>query len=432
MIAKKILKNISWLIFDKAATLLVGLIVIVKVANHYGPSDYGLYQYAVSINLLLGIIVLLVDGRVVKKLYPDINEGHVIYNTTITKVILSIVSLIIGILILFVIDKGGKFNSIYLLLLINTIVINLTFGIQSFFEYHLKSKNVVVASNIANISSAILQLIAVSLNYSIITIVVIVLVSSILRLLILYFQFKKSFSIKIVTKVDKLLILTIIKESIPLAIAATAATIYARVDQVMIGSMLNIDEVGIYSISVQMVSVVAIIISPMQISIYPKMIEWYNSNREIYYTKYQALSSLVTWISIIGIIVSFFIAPFFFNLFFNDSYSNSLDIFKIQVLGSFFMYNAALRSSHFTLTKGTYVLMVSQIIAVFINIVLNYFMIPKIGIYGAAIATVITQFSSLFLSNIFFKEGKELFWIQLKSLNPIYIYKAFDFKDRRM
>ena len=76
--------------------------------------------------------------------------------------------------------------------------------------------------------------------------------------------------------------------------------------------------------------------------------------------------------------------------------------------------------------------MISQIIAVFINIVLNYLMIPKIGIYGAAIATIITQFSSLLLSNYFFKDGKEVFWIQLKSLNPINIYKAFDFKEPRI
>ena len=54
------------------------------------------------------------------------------------------------------------------------------------------------------------------------------------------------------------------------------------------------------------------------------------------------------------------------------------------------MYNAALRSGHFTLTKSTNILMVSQIMAVFINIVLNYLLIPYVGIYGAAIATVVT------------------------------------------
>lgn len=426
MSAKKVLKNISWLVFDKISTLLVGLIVFVKVANYYGPSEYGLYQYAVSINILLGIIVLLVDGRVVKKLYRDKNEGHVIYNTTIAKVILSVVSLIIGILMLLAIDKGIQFNSMYLLLLINNIVINLTFGIQSYFEYRLKSKNVVIASNIANIISAIFQLIAISLNFTIINIVSIVLLSSFIKLYILYYQFNKSFSIIAVTKVDRLLISTIIRESIPLAIAATAATIYARVDQVMIGAMLGENEVGIYSISVQLVSVVAIVISPIQISIYPKMIEWYNSNLEIYYAKYQAITSFVTWISIIGTIVTFIIAPILFDIFFNDAYSKSLDVFQIHVLGVFIMYNATLRSSHFTLTKCANVLMVSQIIAVFVNVMLNYLMIPKIGVYGAAVATVITQFISLFLSNIFLKDGKEIFWIQLKGLNPMYIHKAVE------
>ena len=429
MIIKKVLKNISWLIFDKLATLLIGLIVIVKIANHYGPSEYGLYQYAISINLLLGVIVLFVDGRVVKKLYPELNDGHIIYNTTWAKVFLSFVSLLLGILLLFIIGKGFKFNSIYIILLINNLVINLGFGFQNFFEYELKSKNIVIASNIANVSSAALQLIAVALSFSITSIVIIILVSSILKLLIIYFQFKYNFSFKIITHIDKPLILDIIKESIPLGIAATAATIYMRIDQVMIGTMLNVDEVGVYSISVQMVSVVAMIISPIQVSIFPRMLEWYNSNRKFYYAKYQALSSFFSWMSVIIIIVSFIVAPFLFNLFFNDSYSNSLNVFNIHVIGTFFMYNAVLRSSHFTLTKGTKVLMKSQILAVFINIGLNYLLIPEIGIYGAAIATVITQFSSLLLSNMFFEEGKEVFWIQINALNPINIYRGFKLKN---
>ena len=113
MIKKKVLNNISWLVLDKLATLLLGLIVIVKVANYYGPADYGLYQYAISINLILGIVVLFVDGRVVKKLYPEKNEGLVIYNTTIAKVILSFISLVLGLLIVIAIDKDLSFNSIF-------------------------------------------------------------------------------------------------------------------------------------------------------------------------------------------------------------------------------------------------------------------------------------------------------------------------------
>ncbi len=428
MIKKKVLNNISWLILDKLATLLLGLIVIVKIANYYGPTDYGLYQYAISINLILGIVVLFVDGRVVKKLYPEIDDGIVIYNTTIAKVMLSLISLFLGLIILLFIGEDSKFSIIYIILLFNNIVLNLAFGLQNYFEYNLKSKNVVLASNTANLISAIFQLIAVSLNFSIISIAAIIFLSSIIKLIILIAQFIRSYSLNICRKLNYPLIISIIKESVPLAIAATAATVYSRIDQVMIGSMLTIDEVGIYSISVQMVAVVAMAISPIQVSIFPRMLKWYNSNREYYYLKYQALTRVVSWISVFGIFLSFVLSPILFDIFFDDSYSNSVNVFKIHVIGTFFMYNAILRSSHFTLTKGTNILMISQIIAVFVNVGLNFILIPIIGIYGAAIATIITQFSSLFISNLFFKNGREVFKIQLKAFNPTYIFSDLRIK----
>ena len=82
----------------------------------------------------------------------------------------------------------------------------------------------------------------------------------------------------------------------------------------MIGSMLSVDEVGIYSISVQMVSVVALAINPIQVSIFPRMLEWYNLNRNYYLLKYQALTRLMTWISIFGIFLSLIFASTFFDI----------------------------------------------------------------------------------------------------------------------
>lgn len=420
---KNVIKNISWLIFDKVFVLLVGLIVVVRIANHYGPTEYGFYQYALSINTLLGVIVLLADGRVIKKRYNIGNEGHIIYNTTVAKVFLSVVSLILGSIILIIMGKGLKFNIIYFLLLLNNIAINLGFGLQNYFEYQLKSKNVVISSNIATIISSILQLLAISLDYSIVIIVFIIFFSSVLKLGILYIQFKKNYQFKIKTSIDFYIVSEIIIESIPLAIAAAASTIYNQIDQVMLGSMLGVSEVGIYSISNKMISVVAIAITPLQVSIFPKMIDWYSSNRELYYKRYQAITSLSTWIYIMGTVFALLIAPLLFKSFLSDEYIKSLSVFRIHVLGTFFLYNSVIRSSHFTLTGNTHVMMISQIIAVFTNVVLNYILIPSLGAYGAAIATVFTEFTSLFLLNIFFKSGREVFWLQLKGLNPMNISK---------
>ena len=88
-------------------------------------------------------------------------------------------------------EAPQKFNLIYLLILINNILINLIFGIECYFNYHLKSKNIVIASNIANISSAILQLIVISLNLSIVAIMCVVLFSSLIKISIVFSSISK-------------------------------------------------------------------------------------------------------------------------------------------------------------------------------------------------------------------------------------------------
>ena len=73
------------------------------------------------------------------------------------------------------------------------------------------------------------------------------------------------------------------------------------------------------------------------------------------------------------------------------------------------MYNSILRSSHFTITENTKVLMISQLAAVLINIILNYVLIPKFGIIGATIATTSTHFLSLLVLIYFLCKVRKFF-----------------------
>lgn len=402
--------------------MLIGLLVVVKIANYYGPAEYGMYQYALSINTLLGIILLFVDSRVVKKQYKPENSGHIIFNTTLVKVILSIFLLFISAIIIFTLGESVEFNRIFLLLLCNNILLNLGFGIQNYFEYELQSKKIVIAGNIALTIGAVLQLLAIWIGYPLTAIVIILLISSFIKLIILYLQYKTSYNIPVDFKIDLPLITSLIKESIPLAIAGAAATVYTRIDQVMIGSMLSLADVGKYALSTKLVGVIAIAIGPIQVSVFPKMIEDFaKKDHKEYIHRYKAITSLMTWTYIAGTILVFLLSPWIFKTFFSKAYAESLPVFQIQIFGTFFLYNAILRSSHLTLNGKTHIMMITQIIAVFINILLNYIFISYFGIYGAAYATVVTQFLSLSLLNLFFPAGREVVYLQLQGLNPFNI-----------
>ena len=91
---KKVFSNFSWLVFDKLVFMAVSLVVLIIVANYYGPAEYGICQYALSLNIIFGVVVLFADEKVVKKLFSEKGEGPVLYNTFIAKLALSLISLI--------------------------------------------------------------------------------------------------------------------------------------------------------------------------------------------------------------------------------------------------------------------------------------------------------------------------------------------------
>ena len=418
---KKILLNTLWMLFDKVFILILNLIVTVKIANHFGKSGYGSYQYAVNAVALFEILVTFVDGRVVKKRYRNYDNDLLVYNATICRTIFSVLSAVIGLFFIFISRRGNDFTLMFSVLLLNMILINLRFGMVNRFEYILRSKKTVIAADISMLLSSVLQLEAVRQNWSITSISIIAAISSAINLIIIFIQYKTEFHNSKRYYTDKKLIYEMLKESLPLAVAASCAVIYTRCDSVMLGNMLSDDEVGIYSISVKLISVVQIAIAPIRESVYPQMLLLYSENKKAYEKRYIQITSLMTWIYIVGVAASLFVLPFAFK-FLNPEYSEAFPIYRVHVIGTFFMYNAALRAGHYTMINKGNILMYSQVFSVIANIIMNVIGINLWGMYGAAIATIITQAVSLLFSNLCFgKEGKEVFKWQIKALNPLRI-----------
>ena len=419
---KKIAKNIGWMTFDKVFYLILNLLVTVRVANYYGSADYGLYQYALNVVAIFEILVTLTDGRVVKKRYSQYLPEEVVISATFSRFLFSGISCMAGGIYLIFARQGREYKEIFLVLLMNAVILNCKFGMENRFEYLLQSKKVVIASDISAAVGCLFQLGAVAVHLPFIAIAFISTITAIIQFFIIFVQYRSAFHSGIIGRVDKGLLKEIIAESFPLAVAASCATIYQRCDTVMLGSMLSVADVGVYAIAVKLIGIVQIAIMPVQNSVYPKLITLFKINKEEYEKLYIRISSMLTWLYIAGVMVSFFVLPVAFK-YLKPEYGAAFGVYKIYVLGSFFMYNAVLRAGHFTLINRGNILMFSQIISVILNIILNYFGIKIMGMYGAAMATVITQGVSLLLCNLLFgKDGREVFLWQIKAINPRYIF----------
>ena len=423
----KIFKNICWLFFDKIFILILQFFIGVKIANYYGSENFGMYNYAMSIVSFSSILFELLNDRVIKKFFRENNFINIVYNVNIFRNFMAIIVLIFTIII------GSVFKLSYLLyftlilLCIDNLLVTSTQGIEIYFDYKLNSKNLVILNNIIKLISYFLQYIYIILGYSIIIIPIVRCVGSLLRMVVLRQMYKRIYlkSTVFSFKINISLIKNIIKESIYLWISFIGFIIYTQTDKLMLGSMLGNKGVGIYSIAVNLTQVLAILITPIQVSVFPKMVELYNKNYKEYYKFYFYVSFLITQAYFLLCVISIIVVSKLFLKVFSYDYILAIPVYSILVVSVFLKANGILQAGHVTIKKITKKIVYKTFTGILLNIILNYYVINIYDVIGAALATTITHFLTLFIMDFFIKEYKEQAVVQLKSLNPFYIRSVF-------
>lgn len=424
--AKKITKNISWLIFDQFFILFLQFIVGVKIANYYGADIYGKYAYALSLVAFSGIFFEILNSRVVKKYYTEENFNEIVYNITFFKNSIAIILFLIPIILKFFIGIDNTLFWLLIFICLDNILTTTTFGIENFFEYKLESRRIVISNNIVKVISYSLQYVCMLFNMGIIIIPIVRCIGSIIRVILLKYQYKKNYIIEKKIKKEKVntkLLWQMIDEGKFLWITFISFLIYTQIDKLMIKYYLGEKEVGIYTIGVQLSGILAILIGPIQNSIYPKMIELYKKNYEEYYNFFLFSNTVVTQIYLVLTILSIIVVKWLFKYVYAPEYNPAIIIYSVLAFSIFIKANGSLQTSHMTLKNITKKSFYKTLISLILNIILNSILIKKYGMTGAAIATLITQFTALFIIDFFIKEYKEQAFVQLKSLNTIYLIK---------
>lgn len=421
-----ILNNIKWLLFDKLLILILEFFIGVKVANYYGASSFGQYSYAISLVAFSNIFFELINSRVLKKYYTKNNFNILVFNTNFFKNSIAIILFFIPIIYKFFYKIDNTLFYLLILLCLDNILITATSGIENFFEYKLEAKRIVISNNIVKIISYFLQYICMILNKGIIFIAIVRCIGSLIRVIILKYQYNSSYLGKLENKSVKLdikLIVKIIDESKYLWFSFVSFLIYTQTDRLMINHYLGVEEVGVYTIGMQLSNILAILIGPIQNSLFPKFLELYRNDYQKYYNFYKLTNTIITQFYLVITLISIVVVKYTFKYVYSSQYDGAILIYSILAFSVFIKANGSLQTSHMTIKNITKKSFYKTLVSLILNIILNILLIPKYGINGAAIATLITQFIALFLIDFFIKEYQEQAIIQLKSLNLIYLIK---------
>lgn len=421
----EIIENIGWLLFDKIFILFLQFIVGVKIANYYGSEVYGLYNYAVIMVSFSSILFELLNTRVIKKFYEKYDFDIIVQNVNIFRNIMAFLIFIVTFLAGKFIVRDSLFYYTLILLCLDNILITSSSGIENFFEYKLDSKSIVIINNFIKLLSYILQYLGIIFRCTIAIIPIVRCIGSIIRIFALNYLYRKKYLFykRKKLRVNFFLIKGIIKESFYLWISFIGFLIYTQIDKLMLAIMLGQKELGVYSIAVNLTEFLAILIMPLQVSLFPKMLNLYKKDMKEYLDFYLMCNLIITQIYLWGSFLSVIVVKLFFLSVFHQEYFEAVFLYNILMLSILWKANAALQTAHMTIKKITKKSAFKTILGIILNGTLNYILIPGYGMKGAALATTITYFFTLFLIDFFILEYREQAWIQLKSFNPLYLFQ---------
>lgn len=407
---------------DKILILILQFFVGVKIANYFGLEKYGIYTYAISIIAFSPLLLEIVNDRVIKQYYNTKNYEIVISSINMLKTILSII-IIIVITSKFFTEISNYLYIILILLALDNLFMNYTYGIKSYFEYELKSRLMVKTDNIVRVTYYFIQYVMIIMNYSLIMVIAVRVFGSLIRVFILENIYSKEYSKSLKLCIDIKLIKKIIKESKYLWISPISYILYAQLDKIMIGNMINIEEVGIYNIAFMLMNVTLIPIDAIRVSLYQYFWKNYDENYDEYIYKYKKITFFLTQFYIVISILSMVALPFIFPFVYSKEYNQAIQIFNAFSIAIIMRGNETFQYMHFTFKKLTKILFYKQILGLIFNLLLNYILIKKMGAIGAALSTSLTLVFTRLILDIFLKDTREIFKIQIEAFNIFQLKK---------
>jgi O-antigen/teichoic acid export membrane protein len=209
----------------------------------------------------------------------------------------------------------------------------------------------------------------------------------------------------------------------PLIFTGLVAFIFSWIDLFSIGFFIeDVAQAGIYSAAVPIAALMAI--APgLFIQLFFPLITKEFAKKDNAVIK-EMSKQVGKWIFIINVPFLILILLFpgaIINLFFKPEYIASAQALRYLAIGMFF-YSIFIISENLLSMKGkTKIVLLNVILASIINLILNFILVPKYGINGAAFATMVTYISWSLLSLIQAQYHTKIIPIRRKMLIILFI-----------
>ncbi len=389
------------------------------IARYLGPNDFGVLNYALAYTALFMFFVKLgLDQIIVREVVKKPRLTNYLMGTAfVLKLIGSIIAIVLVYFSLYVIEIDSLTKTVIFIISAGFILQSFDV-IDYFYQAKVLSKYVVIARNSAFILSSLLKVYLILYKYSVVYFAIANIVDLAFSGLFLVIIYKHTgHSIKKWRYSSKKAI-ELLRFSWPLALSMFLISIYMKIDQVMIGNMLDVEEVGIYSVAVRLAEFWVFIPGILVSTLMPYFVNLRETNKKLYHYRLMQLYSLMFWMGVFVGVVTIIWGEDIIRLLFDEAYLGAYDALVFNIWNGIFISQAIARGIWMIGENLQIYRLYNNFFGVTLNIILNLILIPKMGITGAAIATLFTQALSTWFFPFIWRPLRNSTWSMIKSINP--------------
>lgn len=425
---KKYAANTSWLFADNFIKQIVNLSVGIFLARYLSPAGLGDISYASAYMQILNPVALLGINAIAIKEF--VNGSHPANRVIGTTFFLKLFSALLALILLLICAWVFETNSTAKIYIIVAGLVYLFYPFQVidfFFQSQLQSKYTVLSQQTATIISAALKIGGILFSqpvvYFIWVTVIEILIISVLQLLLFFTKTKVTNWI-----FDRALAVQMLKESLPIIFTGFFIVIYMKVDQLMIQKMLSNVALGNFSAAVKLSEAFYVVPSIIAGSLFPAIINGLKISREEYLIRIKKLYQIFTLICASAIIFVLIFSDIIVSILYGNQYTETAAVLRLHFCNSLFVFFGVAYSQAFIVEGMQRFTTANTIIGAILNILLNLWLIPEMGVLGSALATLIAQGYSGFICLAIFPKTRIHFKLMLGSLNIIRTIKLYSGK----
>ncbi|MCB9491229.1 MAG: flippase [Dehalococcoidia bacterium] len=403
----QVVLNSGWLIGERLLRMVLAFIVTIWVIRYLGDEDYGVLAYALSVTMLVDVVATMgMRSVVVRELVEDPErEPEILGSAVGARVLGAVVSAVLIIGIGWFVAAGSKSFPVLVVLSLS-LPFSALGSLDLAFQAYLQSQYAVAARIGGLAFASVLRIVLLLLGAPLIAFAI----ASAVELTGIGLAFATMYAWKrgrlFALRFNPRRAWHLMTVSWPFFMSALAASIYLKVDQVMLHGFTTSSQVGQYAAAARLSEVWYFIPIAMASSLLPMLVIRRREDPAQYQKNLQHAYDINAWMAIsLSVGITLFAVPGVAILY-GGGFHDTAEILRIHTWAAPFIFMGTVLGRALIAEDRRKFELSRHASGALLNVLLNLVLIPRYEGIGAAVATVISYAFASYVACVFNERGR--------------------------